>query len=142
MREERCGWRAVSYIRRWTSISRVCKKDGRSASLTAPNGQAQRGLLVAALADARATADALVLTEAHGTGTALGDPTEAGALAAVHGGRTCGAVVVGAVVGACEAEVAEATSMSAVQSSTGRSRMMHKAPRAVVALRCTCTVNP
>ena len=34
--------------------------------------------------------------EAHGTGTALGDPTEAGALAAVHGARVGASVVVGA----------------------------------------------
>ena len=58
------------------------RQDGRSASLTAPNGQAQQGLLIAALADANTSAGALALSEAHGTGTALGDPIEAGSLAA------------------------------------------------------------
>ena len=58
------------------------RQDGRSASLTAPNGQAQQGLLGAALADASTSAAALALNEAHGTGTKLGDPIEAGSLAA------------------------------------------------------------
>ena len=58
------------------------RQDGRSASLTAPNGQAQQGLLTAALQDANTAADALTLIEAHGTGTALGDPIEMGSLGA------------------------------------------------------------
>ena len=53
------------------------RQDGRSASLTAPNGQAQQALLRAALADAGVLADAVTRLEAHGTGTALGDPIEA-----------------------------------------------------------------
>ena len=56
------------------------RQDGRSASLTAPNGQAQQGLLVAALQDASTSVDTLALNEAHGTGTALGDPIEVGSL--------------------------------------------------------------
>ena len=58
----------------------VVRQDGRSASLTAPSGQAQQALLVAALADAGTTSHELALAEAHGTGTTLGDPIEAGAL--------------------------------------------------------------
>ena len=58
------------------------RQDGRSASLTAPNGQAQQGLLRGALQDASVQARAISLNEAHGTGTALGDPIEAGSLAA------------------------------------------------------------
>ena len=57
------------------------RQDGRSASLTAPNGLAQRSLLAGAFA--AAARSAIDCVEAHGTGTALGDPTEAGALAAV-----------------------------------------------------------
>ena len=56
------------------------RQDGRSASLTAPNGQAQQGMLRAALADATASAEGLIAAEAHGTGTSLGDPIEAGSL--------------------------------------------------------------
>ena len=57
------------------------RQDGRSASLTAPSGLAQRGLLLAAFADASLVPDELALSETHGTGTALGDPIEAGSLA-------------------------------------------------------------
>ena len=60
------------------------RQDGRSASLTAPSGQAQQGVLRASLADASLAADAMVALEAHGTGTALGDPIEAGAIASVY----------------------------------------------------------
>eukprot|EP00966_Prymnesium_polylepis_P144304 3332037-Prymnesium_polylepis.1 len=56
------------------------RQDGRSASLTAPNGQAQQRLLRAALTAASTAADVVSLIEAHGTGTALGDPIEAGSL--------------------------------------------------------------
>ena len=64
--------------------------DGRSASLTAPNGSAQRALLQAALAAAGVGAAGVARLEAHGTGTALGDPTEAGSLAATLCGRASG----------------------------------------------------
>ena len=76
------------------------RQDGRSASLTAPNGQAQQGLLCAALADAATSAKYLAVTEAHGTGTALGDPVEAGSLAgAVLSGQSalCPPVGVGSL---------------------------------------------
>jgi 3-oxoacyl-(acyl-carrier-protein) synthase len=63
-------------------LGSAVRQDGRSASLTAPNGQAQLGLLVAALQDAGTPVAMLALNEAHGTGTALGDPIEAGSLAA------------------------------------------------------------
>eukprot|EP00964_Phaeocystis_antarctica_P150549 scaffold117973_cov65-Phaeocystis_antarctica.AAC.1 len=56
------------------------RQDGRSASLTAPNGTAQRALLQAALAEAGVAAASVARLEAHGTGTALGDPIEAGSL--------------------------------------------------------------
>ena len=56
--------------------------DGRSASLTAPNGQAQQALLDDALAIASIDPMDLAQMEAHGTGTALGDPIEASSLVA------------------------------------------------------------
>ena len=84
VRSEACGSIALA-----TAVSGVAlglegsavRQDGRSASLTAPSGQAQQGLLVAALRDAGMAVDALALHELHGTGTALGDPIEAGSLA-------------------------------------------------------------
>jgi acyl transferase domain-containing protein len=55
--------------------------------LTAPNGSAQRILLRVALSRAGCEEGEAACLEAHGTGTALGDPTEGGSLAAVHGAR-------------------------------------------------------
>lgn len=58
------------------------RSDGRSASLTAPNGSAQASLLVAAARRAGMRAE---LIENHGTGTPLGDPVEMGALSQAVG---------------------------------------------------------
>ena len=66
------------------------KCDGRSASLTAPNGQAQRDLLRAALACSGVNAAQLMRIEAHGTGTPLGDPIEVGAWAGAVWARRLG----------------------------------------------------
>jgi acyl transferase domain-containing protein len=64
-------------------VGSAIRQDGRSASLTAPNGQAQRGVFGSALADAGQGADETTVLEAHGTGTTLGDPIEASSVAAV-----------------------------------------------------------
>jgi 3-oxoacyl-(acyl-carrier-protein) synthase/NADPH:quinone reductase-like Zn-dependent oxidoreductase len=85
-RGEACGGvalrRGVNDAALLTMCGSAVRQDGRSASLTAPNGRAQQGLLVAALQDADISVDALALNEVHGTGTALGDPIEAGSLVA------------------------------------------------------------
>jgi len=49
---------------------------GRSASLTAPNAEAQTELLLSAWQQAGVPASTINYIEAHGTGTALGDPIE------------------------------------------------------------------
>ncbi|MER5515821.1 type I polyketide synthase [Streptomyces sp. NPDC002763] len=59
--------------------------DGASNGLTAPNGEAQRELIRLALADAGLRPADVDVVEGHGTGTALGDPIEAGALLAAYG---------------------------------------------------------
>ena len=60
-------------------------QDGRSSSLTAPNGPAQQSCIRAALVDAEIEPQAVRVLGLHGTGTALGDPIEVGAAAAVLG---------------------------------------------------------
>ncbi len=62
-------------------------QDGRTTGLTAPNGPAQSAVIRQALADAGLPASRLSYIEAHGTGTALGDPIEVQALNAVLGER-------------------------------------------------------
>ncbi|MEX3629148.1 MAG: SDR family NAD(P)-dependent oxidoreductase [Burkholderia sp.] len=64
---------------------------GRSASPTAPNGDAQRQLLVDVYGRAGVDPRSVDYIEAHGTGTSLGDPIEVNALKAafaeLHGAR-------------------------------------------------------
>jgi amino acid adenylation domain-containing protein len=62
----------------------VLNQDGRSASLTAPNGSSQRKLLRSALHRSGVTAKDVLYLETHGTGTKLGDPIEFGAIKDVY----------------------------------------------------------
>ncbi|MCW8128217.1 type I polyketide synthase [Microbulbifer halophilus] len=62
-------------------------QDGRSNGLTAPNGPAQESVIRDALADARVSPETVDYVESHGSGTPLGDPIEAGALARVFAER-------------------------------------------------------
>jgi acyl transferase domain-containing protein len=92
-------------------------QDGKSASLTAPNGLAQVDLLRTALRDAEVQPNDVSFIEAHGTGTKLGDPVETGALATVFGqGRTDALYVssVKANIGHLEAAAGMAGLLSAV----------------------------
>ncbi|GGV19766.1 polyketide synthase [Streptomyces filipinensis] len=72
-------------------------QDGRSAGITAPNGAAQRDVFRRALAAAGVEADQVGYIETHGTGTRLGDPIEAEALADVYGRDHGSPVYLGAV---------------------------------------------
>jgi len=64
-------------------VTSAVNQDGRSSSLTAPNGPSQQEVLAAAARGAfPALAKPADMLEMHGTGTALGDPIEFGAVVA------------------------------------------------------------
>ena len=70
------GATSASHLACCLCLGTAVRQDGRGASLTAPNGHAQQGLLLAAIADPALLRGSVVAIEAHGTGTALGDPIE------------------------------------------------------------------
>ena len=79
--------------------STAVNQDGRSARLTAPNGDAQQQLLSQLLQQSGQRGCAVHVAETHGTGTALGDPVEVQALRKVfcEGRLPSSALVLGAV---------------------------------------------
>jgi len=58
-------------------------QDGKSSTLTAPNGPAQQAVIRQTLQSGSLLPTALASVQMHGTGTPLGDPIEVGALAAI-----------------------------------------------------------
>ncbi len=58
-------------------------QDGKSSGISAPNGEAQQRVVLAACENAGILPGNLDYVEAHGTGTALGDPIEVNALGEV-----------------------------------------------------------
>ncbi|WP_339143245.1 SDR family NAD(P)-dependent oxidoreductase [Pseudoalteromonas galatheae] len=63
-------------------------QDGQTSGITVPNGHAQQQLLSKTLAIAGLTGSDIDYAEAHGTGTAVGDPIEVNALGTVLGARS------------------------------------------------------
>jgi phthiocerol/phenolphthiocerol synthesis type-I polyketide synthase D len=76
----RAGDRVLAVLR-----GSAVNSDGRSNGMTAPNPVAQADLLRSAYTSSGVEPSSVDYVEAHGTGTPLGDPLEAGALAAVLG---------------------------------------------------------
>ncbi|KAK4172239.1 hypothetical protein QBC36DRAFT_363297 [Triangularia setosa] len=75
----------IHAVIRGTAVNHV----GRSAAgLTVPSVSAQQRLVRSALAASALTPDDIDYVETHGTGTNLGDPIEAAALAGVFGNRS------------------------------------------------------
>ncbi len=60
----------------------------RSSSLTAPNGPSQQEAILEAMREGGAALSDVAALQLHGTGTALGDPIEAGA--AIGAQQDCG----------------------------------------------------
>lgn len=79
---EREGYRSYAQI-----LSVAVNQDGKSSSLTAPNGSAQEAVLLEGLRRAGIRYSDVKFHEAHGTGTPVGDPIEALAIERVHQGR-------------------------------------------------------
>ncbi len=61
-------------------------QDGRSSSLSAPNGVSQKSVILMAR-EQGASGERVRTVEMHGTGTALGDPIEVGALSSIEADR-------------------------------------------------------
>lgn len=68
-----------------STIGSRVNQDGRSASMYAPNGPAQQQCILASLREGAVAPSEVTVFECHGTGTALGDPIEVGALLGVQG---------------------------------------------------------
>lgn len=65
-------------------------QDGHTQGIAQPSGDAQMRLIRSVLDEAGIDEDEIVLLEAHGTGTVIGDPTEVNALAAALGAEQGG----------------------------------------------------
>lgn len=70
---------AILAVIRGTAINH----DGRTSGLTVPSGPSQQSVIRDALADGKVEPVQVGYIEAHGTGTSLGDPIEAGSLGAI-----------------------------------------------------------
>jgi acyl transferase domain-containing protein/NADPH:quinone reductase-like Zn-dependent oxidoreductase/acyl carrier protein len=145
-RGEGCGAivlkRMEDAVRDGDSIYAVVKgsavmQDGKSASLTAPNGVAQELLLRAALDDAGVHPAQVVLVEAHGTGTKLGDPVETEAIAAVYGKRASEAPLQVTGVKANISHLEAAAGMAGLLASIAALRAAQAPPNALLR-----TLNP
>jgi acyl transferase domain-containing protein len=97
-------------------LATVVLSDGPSASLSAPNGSTQRYLI--ALVQQKSETNRLPASiEAHGTGTALGDPVEVGAIVAALSGSEVITSSIKANIGHLESSAAGGGALSLISSS-------------------------
>ncbi|MGW2197550.1 beta-ketoacyl synthase N-terminal-like domain-containing protein [Streptosporangium sp. NPDC001682] len=68
-------------------IGSAVNQDGHTNGIMAPCGEAQEHVMIRACRQAGVAPSTVDYIEAHGTGTRLGDPLEAGALSSVYGTR-------------------------------------------------------
>ena len=90
--------------------------DGRSSALSAPNGEAQQRVVMAACQNAGVLPGQLDYVEAHGTGTPVGDPIEVNALGEV--------LLIGAVEGTSCAIGSVKTNIGHTESAAGVAGMI------------------
>lgn len=64
-------------------VGSCVNQDGRSASMTAPHGPSQQDVIRNSMREGGLDPKTITIAECHGTGTALGDPIEVGALRGV-----------------------------------------------------------
>jgi acyl transferase domain-containing protein len=64
-------------------LGSAVNEDGKTSTITAPNGLAQQAVIRSALTQAGVSAQQIDYVEAHGSGTPMGDPIEVEAMAAV-----------------------------------------------------------
>ena len=73
------------------------RHDGRSSTMTSPNGISQEETIRGALQGAQLSASDVQVVEAHGTGTEVGDSIELQALKNVYGGNRKTPLIIGSV---------------------------------------------
>ncbi|MFO0940905.1 MAG: SDR family NAD(P)-dependent oxidoreductase [Pirellulales bacterium] len=84
----------------WASvIASGTNQDGHTPGISMPSGEAQRALIEQVCDKYNVDPKTISYVECHGTGTAIGDPTEAGAIGSTYGkGRTAeDAVIIGTI---------------------------------------------
>ncbi len=124
---EAAGDRVLAVIR-----GSAVNQDGARTTLSAPAGSGQRRVMEAALRRARLEPSDVDYLEAHGIGSALGDPIEAHAAAAVYGRRrpTARPLLIGSVktnIGHLEAAAGVVSVIKAVLALRSRAipRQLH-----------------
>lgn len=113
-------------------LASCLNQDGRSASLLAPNGEAQTKLFSRALRVAGVRPEQVGMLEGHGTGTRLGDRIELQSLARTYGTAPPGT---GALLGSVKSNVGHA---QAAAGALGLAKVLVSAERAAVPATLHC----